>query len=144
MVANRLKLLAEGNKASIVTGKGVSGKKRKALNQGSSDESGSDSDDEEDEQEIEDSDEEEELDIDNLMHESLLPKVIYKQVKATPSQIKKEKLVKARIESTETPEERDSRTIFLGNVPVGCSTSVVSLVPFFSCHAFSSLFLTSS
>lgn len=61
------------------------------------------------------------------MHESLLPKAIYKEVKATAKDLKKAKVVKARAESTETPEERDARTIFLGNVPVGCSTSVVSL-----------------
>lgn len=69
--------------------------------------------------------EEELLDIDRLMHESLLPKAIYKEVAATAKDVKKAEKAKKKTASTETPEERDARTIFIGNVPVECSTSRV-------------------
>lgn len=95
-------------------------KKRKAGDAPSDDEEASD--DSED-------DDDDELDLDNLVHESLLPKTIFKEVKATPKDLKKaaaERNKAAKAMTGETPEERDLRTIFLGNVPVACSTSRVS------------------
>lgn len=103
-VATRLKALAEGGKSK------------------------SKGEESEEESEFEsDGDDDQELDIDNLMHESLLPKALYKEVPATAKDIKKMKETekKARAKNEESPEERDARTIFIGNVPVGCSTSVV-------------------
>lgn len=116
-VAARLKAMAEG----------VKGKKRKAEVDVSDEGSDVDGEGEEDSASGGDDDDDELLDIDNLVHESLLPKAIYKEVAATPKEIKKAK--KERIVSTETPEERDARTIFLGNVPVDCSTSRVRHSP---------------
>lgn len=82
----------------------------------------SDSEDEEDDEE------EDLLDIENLMHESILPKA--KKVKiSTEGSVKVPTLArpvkKPKAISTDTPEERDARTIFVGNVPVDCSTSRV-------------------
>ncbi|KAK4697858.1 hypothetical protein P7C70_g8149, partial [Phenoliferia sp. Uapishka_3] len=110
-VAARLKAMAAGAKPN----------KRKADEQASE----GDSEDEEvgEDESAGESEDEELLDIDNLVHETLLPKSIYKEVPATAKDIKKAKAEKARAASTETPEERDARTIFLGNVPVECSTS---------------------
>lgn len=110
-VAARLKALAEGTK----------GNKRKAE---ADPESGSDGESEGEDESAGESDDEV-LDIDNLVHESLLPKAIYKEVPATAKDVKKAKVEKARAASIETPEERDARTLFLGNVPVDCSTSRV-------------------
>jgi len=121
LVAARLKALAAG------------GKKRKA-----EDDIEEDSDEEEKEQDEEaeesgDSGSEEELlDMDRFMHESLLPKAIYKEVPATAKDVKKAEKAKKKAHSTETPEERDARTIFIGNVPVECSTSRVSWSTFSS------------
>lgn len=95
-------------------------KKRKAGDAPSDDEEASDDSDEDDD---------DELDLDNLVHESLLPKTIFKEVKATPKDLKKaaaERNKAAKAITGETPEERDLRTMFLGNVPVACSTSRVS------------------
>jgi nucleolar protein 12 len=91
-----------------------------------------DSDEEEDEEE----DEESELDIENLMHESLMPKM--KKMKMSKAdEVKVPTLAKPvkkpKIISTDTPEERDARTIFIGNVPVECSTSRVSITHPLAC-----------
>lgn len=106
-VAARLKSLAQGAKPAA---------------QG--EDSDEDDDDDEEEEEYES-----ELDIENLMHETLMPKA--KKVKTSttteghvPTLAKPVK--KAKVVSTDTPEERDARTIFMGNVPVACSTSRVS------------------
>ncbi|KAL8292608.1 hypothetical protein RQP46_001220 [Phenoliferia psychrophenolica] len=107
-VAARLKAMAQGTKVL----------KRKA-----EDDVSDASEGEGEDESAGESEDEQELDIDNLLHESLLPKAIYKEVPATAKDIKKAKVEKARAASTETPEERDARTIFLGNVPVDCSTS---------------------
>lgn len=102
LFAQRLKTEAEGNKS----------KKRKA---------------EEDlEEEEEDSEDEGPLDINDLVHESIAGKKVKEDKNA-----KKEKTVdpkkaeKAKKRAEETPDERDSRTIFIGNVPSDCSTSNV-------------------
>lgn len=78
-------------------------------------------------EEEQDSGEESELDIENLMHESLMPKLTKIKsaeggnfVPILPGKVKKVKEI-----STETNEERDKRTIFLGNVPVACSNNKV-------------------
>lgn len=72
---------------------------------------------------------ESELDIDNLIHETLLPKA--KKIKTSViAPVKVPTLAKpvrkVKLISNNTPEERDARTIFIGNVPVECSTSRVS------------------
>lgn len=118
-VAERLKALAAG-------GKGSKDKKRKA--EGEADE------EEEEEEEVvaggSDSGDESELEIEKLMHDSLLPKAIYKEVPLTAKEVTKAKAkaTKAKVEKNETPEQRDARTVFIGNVPVDCSTSRVSLM----------------
>lgn len=125
-VAERLKALAAGGKAD-------KGKKRKAeedVDEEDDDEEASESEAESGaDSEDDEADEEEELDIDNLQHESVhLPKAIYKEVKATPAEVKKmQKKAKAINDDDETPEQRDARTVFIGNVPVECSTSRVRL-----------------
>lgn len=82
---------------------------------------------EQDEEDL--SEEESELDIENLMHESVMPKL--KKSKGAEGgslvPISAKKAKKIKVVSTDTPEERDARTIFLGNVPVDCSTSRVRL-----------------
>ena len=108
--ATRLKALAEGGKS----------KKRKA---------GDSEEEEEEGEEEEQSGDESELDLDNLVHESLLPKALYKEVAATPKDLKKAKAARIKAASTETPAERDVRTLFLGHVPVSCSTSRVRSSP---------------
>ncbi|KAM0748356.1 hypothetical protein T439DRAFT_304769 [Meredithblackwellia eburnea MCA 4105] len=110
--AAKLKALSTGAAA---------GKKRKA-EESDSEESG---DEEKEESAGEEESDDEELDLENLVHETLLPKNVYKEVPLTAKEIKKAKADKAKAEneSNETPDERDARTIFLGNVPVECSTS---------------------
>ncbi|KAI5476204.1 hypothetical protein MNV49_007966 [Pseudohyphozyma bogoriensis] len=97
--------------------------KLKALAEGVKTKKGKNGGEEESGDESEEGDEEEEeLDIDNLVHESLLPTKVFKEVKLSAKEIKKSKEKKDK-EIDETPEERDARTVFLGNVPVECSTS---------------------
>lgn len=117
-VAERLKALASGEKSG-------KDKKRKA----------EDEDEDEEDEEVAsggegESGDESELEIEKLMHDSVLPKAIYKEVPLTPKEITKAKAkaTKAKAVSTETPEQRDARTVFIGNVPIDCSTSRVSLV----------------
>lgn len=112
-VAARLKALAAG------------GKKRKAEDEIEEEEASAEEEGAEESGDSE-SEPEELLDIERLMHESLLPKAIYKEVPATAKDVKKAEKAKKKAVSTETPEERDARTIFIGNVPVECSTSRVS------------------
>ena len=103
-VANRLKAMAAGAKED-------------------------DEEEEGDDLEVDDEDDESELDIENLMHESVMPKL--RKIKSAEGgnmvPIPAAKLKKAKAISTDTPEERDARTVFLGNVPVACSTSTVRL-----------------
>jgi nucleolar protein 12 len=107
LVAQRLKAEAEGAK----------NKKRKAEEEL----------DEDEEDEDNDSDNEGPLDINDLVNESLGGKVLNVEKKS-----KKEKVVdpkkaeKAKKRAEESPDERDARTIFIGNVPSDCSTSNVS------------------
>ncbi|GAA5911503.1 uncharacterized protein JCM6883_005779 [Sporobolomyces salmoneus] len=109
LAAQRLKAEAEGRNK----------KKRKA-------EAELDEDEDEEEEENDDSDEDEgPLDINDLVHESLGGKTI----KVPEKKGKKEKQVdpkkaeKAQKRAEESPDERDARTIFIGNVPSDCSTS---------------------
>ena len=87
-----------------------------------------------DDLEEDDDSEESELDIENLMHESVMPKL--RKIKSAEGgnmvPIPAAKIKKAKVVSTDTPEERDARTIFLGNVPVACSTATVRLDSFYS------------
>ncbi|CEQ40257.1 SPOSA6832_01868 [Sporobolomyces salmonicolor] len=104
LAAQRLKAAAEG----------VKGKKRKAeedLEVASDEEDGSDDEGEGP------------LDINDLIHESL--KGVKEDKKAKKGEAKQDpkKVEKARRRAEETPEERDARTIFIGNVPTDCSTS---------------------
>ncbi|GAA5963082.1 hypothetical protein JCM3765_001762 [Sporobolomyces pararoseus] len=104
LVAQRLKAEAEGQK----------NKKRKAEEE---------LDEEEDEEEN-DSEDEGPLDINDLISDSLGGKPLNVEKKS-----KKEKAVdpkkaeKAKKRAEESPDERDARTIFIGNVPSDCSTS---------------------
>ncbi|GAA5980722.1 hypothetical protein JCM5350_006365 [Sporobolomyces pararoseus] len=104
LVAQRLKAEAEGQK----------NKKRKAEEE---------LDEEEDEEEN-DSEDEGPLDINDLVSDSLGGKPLNVEKKS-----KKEKTVdpkkaeKAKKRAEESPDERDARTIFIGNVPSDCSTS---------------------
>lgn len=117
LVAARLKALAAG------------GKKRKAEEEIDEDAEEEQADEEQDgAEESGDSEEEEILDIDHLMHGTLLPKTIYKEVPATAKDVKKAEKAKKKAHADESPEQRDARTIFIGNVPVECSTSKVSLL----------------
>lgn len=97
LVAARLKALASGEK--------LNAKKREVIEERS-----------EDEEDIADDD----LDLDDFLHETIAPRT--KSSKTVEPVSKKSSKTKA---SDESPEERDARTIFLGNVPVSCSTSRV-------------------
>ncbi|BGO99523.1 hypothetical protein RTBOTA2_002588 [Rhodotorula toruloides] len=96
------------------------GTKRKAEDEGDEEAS----DDEEEEQSEADEDEDEDaVDINDLIQDSL------KDVEApSPSKTRKgkepaKKSAKLEKRAQETPEDRDARTVFLGNVPADCSTS---------------------
>lgn len=116
VVAERLKALNEKKKERVQN-------KRKAADVES------DGDEEEDIAEASgDSAEDDGSDID--MEELLksMPKREYKEVAKSQKEIKKDAkaAAKKRAHSDESPEERDARTLFIGNVPVECSTSKVS------------------
>lgn len=106
LVAQRLKAEAEGIKS----------KKRKA-------------EEELEEDESEDGEDDGPLDINDLVHESLAGKKTKEEKKGKKDKvIDPKKAEKAKKRAEETPDERDSRTIFIGNVPSDCSTSNVRLV----------------
>ncbi|GAA5855504.1 hypothetical protein JCM5353_008441 [Sporobolomyces roseus] len=101
LVAQRLKAEAEG----------VKSKKRKA-------------EEELDEDESEDGEEDGPLDINDLVHESIVGKKTKEEKKGKKDKaVDPKKAEKAKKRAEETPDERDSRTIFIGNVPSDCSTS---------------------
>ncbi|GAA6022370.1 hypothetical protein JCM11491_003238 [Sporobolomyces phaffii] len=102
LVAQRLKAEAESAK----------NKKRKA-------------EDELDEDEDEDDDEEDgPLDINDLVNESLGGKPVQLDRKTKKDkEVDPKKAEKAKRRAEETPDARDARTIFIGNVPSDCSTS---------------------
>ncbi|KAK4049010.1 Nucleolar protein 12 [Microbotryomycetes sp. JL201] len=87
-------------------------------------ESGGDDDDDDDDDE---EPEEEMLEIEKLMQASIVAKQSTKKPQTKTQQkaeSKKKKAVeKKKAHADETPEERDARTLFIGNVPVACSTN---------------------
>lgn len=106
LVAQRLKAEAEGQK----------NKKRKA-----------EEDLDEDEADSDDSEDDGPLDINDLVHETLAGKPVKKEKKAKKDkEVDPKKAEKAKKRAEESPDERDARTIFIGNVPSDCSTSNVS------------------
>jgi nucleolar protein 12 len=115
----------QGNRAGL-TAKGT---KRKAEDEMEENESG-------EEEELSSDDEDEEAldigsgDINDLILGSLAgPKGSTKGKKeANSGKADKKKSEKALKRSQETPEERDLRTVFLGNVPADCSTNKVRLL----------------
>ncbi|GJN89134.1 hypothetical protein Rhopal_002108-T1 [Rhodotorula paludigena] len=102
------------------------GRKRKAEEEldEEEEEEADEADEEEDPIEV-DEDEDDEFDINDLVQETLRDAV--DGVKGTKKSDKGKKApkVSAKLEkrAQESPEERDARTIFLGNVPAECSTS---------------------
>lgn len=121
LVAQRLKAEAEG----------VKSKKRKA-------------EEELDEGESEDGEEDGPLDINDLVHESIVGKKTKEEKKGKKDKaVDPKKAEKAKKRAEETPDERDSRTIFIGNVPSDCSTSNVRS-PIYSKQARDSMLTLSS
>ncbi|GAA5861139.1 hypothetical protein JCM8547_008047 [Rhodosporidiobolus lusitaniae] len=131
LAAERIKAM-QGNKAGV-TAKGT---KRKAEEELDSASSGSDGEEEEEQSEGDEEDFEDEddldlsgdgpLDINDLVLGSLKgekkgAKDGKKSKKETQEKARKSE--KALKRAQETPEERDARTVFLGNVPAECSTS---------------------
>ncbi|KAM0787423.1 hypothetical protein ACM66B_003505 [Microbotryomycetes sp. NB124-2] len=105
--------------------------KRKAQEDSDDDDDDDDqdgSDDDDQDQQDEDSDEEM-LEIEKLMQASIAAKQSSsKKPPQTKSQQKAESkkneaIEKKKAHADETPEERDARTLFIGNVPVACSTN---------------------
>ncbi|SCZ93939.1 BZ3500_MvSof-1268-A1-R1_Chr6-3g09006 [Microbotryum saponariae] len=87
-------------------------------------------DDDEEEEEEDDDDDEEEEDEEMIDADDLTPGTILatKQSKSTTSEDtttskKKPSSKDKRLERDDTPEQRDARTVFLGNVPATCATS---------------------
>lgn len=123
IVAERLKALNERKKEK-------QSNKRKAQEELSEeDESGEEiveGSDEDDDDDDDDDDADDDLDIEDIIKQ--LPGKEFKEVPKTAKEIKKDQIAttKKRAHADETPEERDERTLFIGNVPVACSTSKVS------------------
>ncbi|GAA6060085.1 hypothetical protein JCM10212_003046 [Sporobolomyces blumeae] len=107
------KLAAQRLKAEA---QGIKNNKRKAEEELDEDESGSEDDADEAEGP---------LDINDLVHESLnkgKDAQVSKQGKKDKT-VDPKKQAKAKKRAEESPEDRDARTIFIGNVPSDCSTS---------------------
>lgn len=118
----------------------ITSKKRKAPN----DDDEEEDDEEEEEEDSDDEDEDEtekveddgKMDLDDLIQGALAedePAVKSTKAGKKQSEDKGKKSAKLLKREQETPEERDARTVFLGNIPADCSTSRVRF-KFLACH----------
>jgi len=124
-VAKKLKEANQLKKARAAAGSATTaatGKKRSAP----VDEDGSSG-------EEEDEEEDHALDLDDLFEKNKLPRnVALPSTGKVAAPAKEKKVKKEKVKrQDESPEERDSRTLFIGNVPSLCSTSRVRLPPLF-------------
>lgn len=109
----------------------ITSKKRKAPHDDDEEEEEEDENedsDDEDEDETENVEDDGKMDLDDLIQGALAedePAVKSTKAGKKQSEDKGKKSAKLLKREQETPEERDARTVFLGNIPADCSTSRV-------------------
>ena len=118
----------------------ITSKKRKAPNDDDEEEEEEEEEeddheesDDEDEAETEEVEDDGKMDLDDLIQGALAedePRAKSTKAGKKQSEDKGKKSAKLLKREQETPEERDARTVFLGNIPADCSTSRVRFGPF--------------